>query len=353
MEEFVIIGGGLAGLCAAIRLTELGARPLLIEAGSYPAHKVCGEFLSPEIIPTLTRLGVSPISLTYTRLHAASTCLSFSFPTPAGSLSHFSLDKQLADQAQAQGAMIYTQTRVQQLIPKTTTHSVHEITLHDGNQIQARHLLIATGRIPGMHARTFEPTYLGIKAHFQDIPMEQCLEMFSLPGAYLGIVPIENGHYNVAGLIKKVIANRFKTPALLMEFMAQSHPLLEAYLSRGKMLFPEWMHTDVPHFGIKSTPTWKDTYFMGDAIGTIPPACGGGLALAISSGYLAAEYARASKYEEYQKNWLKHFGSPIKWGKGLHAIFLRPSWIEAGLKLVKQMPSLAQWIFNLTRQNLM
>jgi flavin-dependent dehydrogenase len=44
--DYVILGGGVAGLCAARRLIELGIQPLVIEAGSYPSHKVCGEFIS-------------------------------------------------------------------------------------------------------------------------------------------------------------------------------------------------------------------------------------------------------------------------------------------------------------------
>lgn len=352
MEEFVIIGGGLAGLCAAIRLAELGASPLLIEAGHYPSHKVCGEFFSPESIPYLQQWNIAPLLLSSARFHTSSQSFEFTFPRPAGSLSHFLVDAQLAEHAKAKGAVFYTDTKVQHLSPKSQSQPFHAITLANGTIIQAGQLLIATGRLPGMQSLAFQPAYVGIKAHFEQIPMEQCLEMFAFPGAYLGIEPIENGRYNVACLAKKEEIDQFQSPALFMQFLMQQNPLLRSYLSQGKMIFTDWMHAFIPHFGIKQTPHWADTYFIGDAAGTIPPACGEGLSLAISSGCLAAEYAIKGKFKEYKKAWLKNFRSPIYWGKGLHYILLKPPLIGTGLSLVRNIPSLAHLVFSLTRQPL-
>ncbi len=53
VEDCVIIGGGVAGLCAANYLTDAGLRPLIIESGNFPSHRICGEFLSHESLPIL------------------------------------------------------------------------------------------------------------------------------------------------------------------------------------------------------------------------------------------------------------------------------------------------------------
>ena len=60
MSEFdaIVIGGGLAGSCAAFHLARRGVRVALLEAGKFPRHKVCGEFLSPESRTIFARLGV-------------------------------------------------------------------------------------------------------------------------------------------------------------------------------------------------------------------------------------------------------------------------------------------------------
>lgn len=54
----LIIGGGLAGLTAAIHLALEGLDVAVIEIQQYPHHKVCGEYVSKEIEPYLKGLGV-------------------------------------------------------------------------------------------------------------------------------------------------------------------------------------------------------------------------------------------------------------------------------------------------------
>ena len=59
--DVIIIGGGLAGLTNAIHLSKFKYSVLLIEKNSYPKHKVCGEYISNEVLPYLNSLGIDPI----------------------------------------------------------------------------------------------------------------------------------------------------------------------------------------------------------------------------------------------------------------------------------------------------
>ena len=52
-KEVLILGGGLAGLTAAIHLSKLGLRVTVIEKNCYPKHKVCGEYISNEALEVL------------------------------------------------------------------------------------------------------------------------------------------------------------------------------------------------------------------------------------------------------------------------------------------------------------
>ena len=46
MHTVEIIGGGLAGLALGLGLRARGVPVRLIEAGNYPRHRVCGEFIT-------------------------------------------------------------------------------------------------------------------------------------------------------------------------------------------------------------------------------------------------------------------------------------------------------------------
>ena len=188
-KDCVIIGGGVAGLCAAIRLTELGVRPLVVESGNYPSHKVCGEFFSPESLTLLEKWNIHPIAVKQAQFYAGSKSLDFTFPVPAGGLSHIEFDPLLVQRAREGGAEILTGTKVVQL---RSGSPYHEIELSTGEVIQSPDLIVATGRIPQFHS-TPVMRYMGIKAHFEGLFPENTLSMFFFDGAYVGMSPVENG----------------------------------------------------------------------------------------------------------------------------------------------------------------
>ena len=61
--DILIIGGGLAGLVNAIHLSAAGLSVILIEKNEYPKHKVCGEFISNEVLPYLQHLNADPMTI--------------------------------------------------------------------------------------------------------------------------------------------------------------------------------------------------------------------------------------------------------------------------------------------------
>jgi flavin-dependent dehydrogenase len=46
--DVAIIGGGIAGLSLSIDMKKRGYKVIVIEKGTYPRHKVCGEYISME-----------------------------------------------------------------------------------------------------------------------------------------------------------------------------------------------------------------------------------------------------------------------------------------------------------------
>lgn len=58
MIDVFIVGGGPAGLAAAIAAKEKGLEAVVADAGEPPIDKACGEGLLPDAVDALARLGV-------------------------------------------------------------------------------------------------------------------------------------------------------------------------------------------------------------------------------------------------------------------------------------------------------
>src|SRR5712664_741834 len=105
LRPITIVGGGLAGLTLGIGLRRQGIPVAIWEAGHYPRHRVCGEFISGRGQQTLARLGLRE---TFLQAGAATATTAAFFLGPAGSpvrplpapalcLSRFKMDALLAE----------------------------------------------------------------------------------------------------------------------------------------------------------------------------------------------------------------------------------------------------------------
>lgn len=340
----VILGGGIAGLCAAKRLLELGENPVVIEAGHYPSHKVCGEFLSSTSLPILGKWGIRPVPIREVCVHASRNAFSMSFPEQAGSLSHMTLDVQLAKQIVEQGAILLTGTKVTEIIPAASQNKMHTLQLADGSTISTRTIMIASGRYPHPSSKSMIPAYIGFKTHFSGIKLDSTLHMFSFKGAYLGLSPVEDGKVNLACLGTMEEVRKFPTPLLFLERILACHPYLSEILASGQNLLDNWMEASIPEFGFRSTPDWTRSYWIGDAACTVPPACGNGLSMAIACGCLAAEYAVKGDADGFKKRWRNICRGQLYMGRAMHRLFLNPSAGAAAIHLCRYFPSLPRFV---------
>ena len=55
--DVIVIGAGVAGTSCALQLAKQGHRTILLDRQSFPRHKTCGEFMSPETKEMLDYLG--------------------------------------------------------------------------------------------------------------------------------------------------------------------------------------------------------------------------------------------------------------------------------------------------------
>lgn len=342
-----IIGGGVAGLCAAIELCKLGIKPTIIEAGNYPSHKVCGEFLSPESIHWLENLDISTIQINDVRFYQGLKSYTYQFPMRAGGLSHCILDPLLFERASSLGSEIFTGIKVDKFRPKQNMSSQHILELSNGETLKTSSIILATGNL-SLQTRP-KIKYVGIKGHFERISLNHSLHMFGFKNAYLGLSPVENEKTNLACLATIDQFNQAGSAGKLMAELIAKNPNLQELLSPSKFLFDDWMIAHIPAFGFKNTPNWLDSYFIGDAAMGIPPACGGGLSLAITSGIKAARYAAVKDFLGFKKDYHSTFSKPMRAAKGLHYLLMNPLAGKLAMQCCKLSPSIAHMLFLASR----
>lgn len=184
-KEIVIAGGGIAGLSLGIALRTRGIEVILCEAGRYPRHRVCGEFISGVSEETLDFLGVLPLLADAEQNRMTSwwdsdgVIVKRALPKPARGVSRFRLDARMAERFVELGGHLKEGERV----PRARSSE-------EG-------VVFATGR-PAKR----ESQWLGLKAHLLDFKLETDLEMHLGEGGYLGMSSIEGGRVNACGLFK-------------------------------------------------------------------------------------------------------------------------------------------------------
>ncbi len=269
LRPLTIAGGGLAGLSLAIALRERDVPVTLHEAGAYPRHRVCGEFLSGVQTSTLQTLG---IDMTLT---GAVPLASARWHDPRGmvcdmkvgglGLSRHLLDDRLRQRLVSLGGRLVTNSRI---VPGEGT-------------------IWAAGR-----PRRPSP-WIGLKCHATDLPLTHDLEMFWGTNGYLGLARIEGDKVNVCGLFKNTPLPGIKGPRLLVEMtrLGGLHRLAERLESASLV---EDSFCGVAGFETGRQPSGG--FSIGDATHLIPPLTGNGMSMAFESAECALpralDYAR-------------------------------------------------------------
>ncbi len=239
----------------------------MLEAGQYPRHRVCGEFISGVTADTLSALGILDLfddarrqsSLAW---HDRGRCfLRSKLPVPALGISRYVLDERLRDRFLALGGNLETGVRAK---PQP----------QDG-------FIWAAGRRP------CPGRWIGLKAHVR-ISTAADLEMHSGTNGYAGMACVEDGWTNVCGLflIDKTLAG--KGAELLPAYLAAGGNTRLADLLRTA----EWRDgsfSSVAGFELGQQATVPDLMCLGDAESIIPPFTGNGMSMAFQAAECAIE----------------------------------------------------------------
>lgn len=283
--DIAVIGGGPAGASAAITAAQNGHRVLLLEAGNFPRHKVCGEFVSAEALDLVeTLLASDPLlkaapRICLARIFVDGRRVEFPVRPAAASISRYDLDLALWRAARVQGVECRAETRVQAV--RRVPNGMFSIET-EAADFAARAMINATGRWSNLTAAVAaldQPRSIGLKAHFfEPNPAPSC-DLYFFDGGYCGVQPIAANVVNVSAMVRVEIARN------LEGVFAQNPKLQERSLEWS----PAAPRVSTAPLIFRSTTTSQDGVLLcGDAAAFIDPFAGDGISMALHSGNLAA-----------------------------------------------------------------
>jgi len=297
MKSITIIGGGLAGLSLGILLREQKVPVTICEAGHYPRHRVCGEFISGAGHEIVASLGI-PTRLARTAAFVAGDkSFQFDLPEPALCVSRHDLDKALADAFSSAGGKLLCGTRV---------------------QFSGEAIVHATGR--RLHAVEGGWRWFGLKSHATGVDLNADLEMHLVPNGYVGLCRLPGGRINACGLFRK------------RQGCTERITLADALGSR--FTHARWIEDSaVAVSGLCfCAPRSNGECQIGDAHAMIAPLTGNGMSMAFESARAALNPLIA--YATGKGSWenavaqvdavLQKFRVRLSWGKWLQRAAFHP-----------------------------
>jgi menaquinone-9 beta-reductase len=343
MRTVTVIGGGLSGLLLGIGLRKRGVAVRIFEAGSYPRHKVCGEFLSGRGRAVLDDLALSSPLGSSGAVEARDVTFSLGgqttmvrrLPSPALCISRWAMDATLADLFQSLGGELFTGRREALL--------------------KGEGIVRATGRRP----QTAEGGWrlFGLKAHAFDVDTRAGLEMHFTPRGYVGLCRVENGKTNVCGLFRSQAA----VPEVARDWKSWlcGEPGSALFQRMEKARWDDTSFSSVAALALSPRSALiSDEVSVGDAVTMIPPVTGNGMSMACESAALAidplAEWASGSSDWSSTQRWIAQrvdaaFSRRLRVAAVLQRAVVEPRLRNLLFRAIRLAPPLQDALFRLTR----
>ena len=364
VNEIAIIGGGLAGLTAAIDLSRRNFKVMLFEKHNYPKHKVCGEFISNEVLPYLKDLGLDIASLHPTKInktelstHSGET-ITTDLPLGGFGVSRYQLDNYLFKEFIALGGEIINDsvTSVDYIKDSFVIETQLKTTY------TSKIVLGAFGKRSNLDIqmrRKFtlqKSPWLAVKAHYTGDFPNDLVGLHNFEGGYCGVSKVENDTINICYLVQYKSFKKYKNIEEFQEKVLYKNKKLEAIFQKGKMIFEKPL--TISQISFEDKPKTENHMLMiGDAAGLIHPLGGNGMAMAMHSAkissklvteFLEGKISRTALESKYEAIWNKTFKNRIRFGRFLSKLLLNLYLSKITMKLLIMSPFLLPIIIRKT-----
>jgi flavin-dependent dehydrogenase len=329
LRPIEIVGGGLAGLSLGLALRRAGVPVTILEAGTYPRHRVCGEFITGLAPATIEALGLAPLLADALPHREVAWYFRGRFsrlqrlPAPALGLSRHALDARLAHAFVAAGGDLRVRTRLADPANRP-------------------------GRVLAIGRRRGRSPWIGLKFHVRGLLLTRDLELHLGADSYVGLSRIECGAINVCGLFRRRTLSG-TGPALLIAYLrAAGLAALAGRLEIATIEPDSFCAVAALCFG-RTAPVSDDSIRIGDNFAMIPPFTGNGMAMAFQSA--EAVLAPLLAFTRGEQSWpetcraanatlRRRFRLRLASARAVHPFLLRPRrqrWLAA-LNRVRLVP---------------
>ncbi|MEZ7505516.1 NAD(P)/FAD-dependent oxidoreductase [Flavobacterium sp. Arc2] len=365
IASVIIVGGGLAGLTSAIHLSKIGVAVILIEKNEFPKHKVCGEYISNEVLPYLEWLDINVSQLTPTKISqlqfSTENGKSIKIELPLGGfgVSRFALDAYLYKKAVANGCVVIQDT-VEDIVYNENQFTVRT---SDNMVLKAEIVIGAFGKRSNIDQklnRNFiqkKSSWLAVKAHYSGDFPSNLVGLHNFKGGYCGVSKVENDTINICYLADYETFKKHKNIQEYQKDVVSKNPHLKLILDASTMLFEKPLTISQISFE-KKRAVENGILMIGDTAGLIHPLCGNGMAMAIHSAKIASDLvgayfegeitSRTSLEKKYFKQWNYNFNSRLKMGRILSKILEKQKLSESLIRIVVRFPFVLKIIIRKT-----
>lgn len=363
-QTVIVAGGGLAGLTSAIHLTKLGIPVTLIDKSDFPRHKVCGEYISNEVLPYFKWLGVDlarmqPAQISKIAFFTGSgKMLRGDLPLGGFGVSRFTLDHHLYTKALAQKCNMIQQS----IVSIDYADDLFTVTLANGQVLKSQVVLGAFGKRSNLDQkmrRSFifrKSPWLAVKGHFKGKFADDVVGLHNFDGGYCGVSKVENDTINICYLATFTTFKKYKDINAYQKAVLYQNPQLRDIFENAMPLFDKPLTISQISFDKKPCVD-HHVLMIGDTAGLIHPLCGNGMAMAVHSAKIAAEQvvrflkgeiSRTQMERDYAHAWNAAFRSRLQMGRWLGQLLQMRRLSNLALQLVSFFPAIFPKIIHMT-----
>lgn len=363
--DVLIIGGGLAGLSAAIHLQQKGHSIVVIEKNEYPKHKVCGEYISKEVLPYLNYLGVDVFTMgakNITKFEVSSTkskLIAANLPLGGFGISRYALDEALYIRAKSVGVLFVFDT----VIEAQFLNDKFTVETKESRQYVSKIVIGAYGKRTNLDvklSRDFiknKSPYLAVKTHVKGDFPDDLVALHNFEGGYCGVSKVEDDSINLCYITNFESFKKYKDIEEFQEKVLFKNTHLKSIFKNTTPVFESPLTISQISFDRKS-PVEQHVLMCGDSAGMIQPLCGNGMSMAIRSAQIASEVVieyldkkittRDVLESSYKKAWNKAFRNRLKVGRVVANLFSNSTLADVSLMALKKTPFLVPLIIKQT-----